>query len=330
MMKWSQIMATSAVQAKPAAYVAPAGTVLGHVHLQVTDAGRSHAFFTDALGFDTIAFYGSAAFVSAGGYHHHFGLNHWYSKDGDRPAPGSGGLDRAGIFYATQEELSQAVRRLQDRGVTVREAVDHGAMVTVLIEDPDGSGLELYWDRPGGAHIAPKPLDLDALIALTADQPLTDGPIPATSHTGYIDLAVIDLPGQVAFYRDVLGFTVLHQDDRQAYLSADGQHHLIGLRSVGNPGASKIKPTEPGLYHLALLYPTREDLGAVVRQLIDADAGFRMAEDHGVSNAVYFLDPENNGIEVYWDRPRDEWPRDENGDVNMSGGLLDLTELVKP
>ena len=322
-------MASIAVQAKPASYVAPAGTVLGHVHLKVSDAGRAHDFYTRVLGFDTVAFYGSAAFVSAGGYHHHVGLNHWYSKGGKRPEPGSGGLDRVGIFFAAEQELSRAVRRAKEQGATIREALDHGALVTVLIEDPDGNGLELYWDRPGGTHRAPTPLDLDALIALTADEPVADGSLPTTTHTGYIDLAVIDLPAQVAFYRDALGFTVLHENAKMAFLSADGMHHLIGLRAVGNPDAPKIKPTETGLYHLAILYPTREDLAAAARQLIDADAGFRMAEDHGVSNAVYFLDPENNGIELYWDRPRDTWPRDDQGRIDMNGGLLDLTELVE-
>ena len=173
----------------------------------------------------------------------------------------------------------------------------------------------------GGYRVASEP---------TAEEPVADGSLPATTRTGYIDLAVIDLPAQVAFYRDALGFTVLHQNAKMAFLSADGVHHLIGLRAVGNPDAPKIKPTETGLYHLAILYPTREDLGAAARQLIDADAGFRMAEDHGVSNAVYFLDPENNGIELYWDRPRDAWPRDAEGRIDMNGGLLDLAELTTP
>src|SRR6478736_2345512 len=225
-------MATTAVQTTSSAYTAPTGTVLGHVHLKVSNAERAHDFFTRVLGFDTVVFYGSVAFVSAGGYHHHLGLNHWYSKGSKRPEPGSAGLDRVGIFFATEEEFSRAVRRASVQGAAIREALDHGAMVTVLIEDPDGNGLELYRDRPGGAHRAPAPLDLDALIALTADEPIAVGPLPATTHTGYIDLAVVDLPAQVTFYRDALGFTVLHQSAKMAFLSADGTHHLIGLRAV--------------------------------------------------------------------------------------------------
>lgn len=316
-------------------YAAPKGAVIGHVHLKVADAPRAHTFYTEVLGFETQAFFGSAAFISAGGYHHHFGLNQWYSHGGAHPAAGAAGLDRVGIEFSSQQALAQAVRRLTARGATIDRAFDIGVAQAVQISDPDGNGLDLLWHRavedwPRDANdkpvFRPQELALESLLELSDDA----GPvIDAGTHIGYVDLRVIDFERELAFYRDALGFSVLSQKgNSSAMLSADGVHHIIGLRAA-EPGAPLTKPNETGLYHLAILYPTREDLAAAVRQLIAADAGFRMAEDHGVSNAIYFLDPENNGIELYWDRPRDEWPRNEDGSVNMSSDLLDLSELIR-
>ncbi|CAN5528723.1 hypothetical protein BH09CHL1_BH09CHL1_25640 [soil metagenome] len=315
-------------------YVAPTGTVIGHVHLKVADAQRAHDFYTDVLGFEQQAFYGSASFVSAGGYHHHFGLNHWYSHGGDQPAKSAAGLDRVGIEFTSQAALAQSVKRLVDRGATIGRAFDIGVAQAVQIDDPDGNGLDLLWhrevedwprDADGKPIFRPQSLEIEPLLALANDEPTA---IDAGTHIGYVDLRVADFERVLAFYRDALGFKVLSQKgSSSAMLSVDGVHHIIGLRAT-DADAPLTKPSETGLYHLAILYPTREDLAAAVRQLIAADAGFRMAEDHGVSNAVYFLDPENNGIELYWDRPRAEWPRNADGSVNMGSGLRDLTELV--
>jgi catechol 2,3-dioxygenase len=316
-------------------YVAPTGTVIGHVHLKVADTPRAYAFYTELLGLETQAYYGSAAFISAGGYHHHFGLNHWYSHNGAQPAPGAAGLDRVGVEFASQAALARTVQRLRERGATIERAFDIGVARAVQLRDLDGNGLDLIWHRPvadwprdasGAPKFARSELDLNTLVALSDGD--SNAPIDAGTHIGYVDLRVNDFERELAFYRDALGFKVLSSNgSTSAMLSADGVHHIIGLRAA-EPGAGQTNPAETGLYHLAILYPTRADLGAAVRQLIAANAGFRMAEDHGVSNAVYFLDPENNGIELYWDRPRAEWPRGEDGSVDMSGGLLDLTELI--
>jgi catechol 2,3-dioxygenase len=324
---------TSPLQ-ETAPYVAPKETVIGHVHLKVADAGRAHAFYTETLGFETQAFFDSAAFISAGGYHHHLGLNHWYSHGGAQPAPGAAGLDRVGIEFGSQEALARTARRLVERGATIERVVDLGVAQMVRLADPDGNGLDLLWHRPveewpreadGSPAVRPQDLAIETLLALAPD---SGAAIDAETRIGYVDLRVVDFERELAFYRDALGFTVVgRKGNSSAMLSADGAHHIIGLRAA-EPDAALTKPNDTGLYHLAIRYPTREDLAAAVRRLIAADAGFRMAEDHGVSNAIYFLDPENNGIELYWDRPRDEWPRNDDGSINMGGGLLDLSELV--
>ncbi|RYY19496.1 MAG: glyoxalase [Cytophagaceae bacterium] len=162
----------------PAApYVAPAGTSIGHVHLQVTDLDRALAFYHDLLGFEvTLLAGGQAAFLSAGGYHHHIGLNTWHSQGG-RPAQreGAAGLYHAAILYATRAELATIVKRLLQAGYPLRGASDHGVSEAIYLDDPDGNGLELYWDRPraewpttprGELTMYTHPLDMPGLLRL--------------------------------------------------------------------------------------------------------------------------------------------------------------------
>src|SRR5690349_6249566 len=124
------------------------GVRIGHAHLKVADLARSVAFYRDALGFAVMQEGDEAAFLAAGGYHHHLGLNTWQSKGGTPPPPGHTGLFHVALVYPDRRELARALRRLLDCGVPVWGALDHGATEAIYLEDPDGNGLELYWDRP--------------------------------------------------------------------------------------------------------------------------------------------------------------------------------------
>lgn len=156
-------------------YRAPAGLVVGHVHLKVADLERAIAFYRDVLGLELTQRYGAqAAFLSAGGYHHHLGLNTWMSRGGKPPADGTTGLFHAAFLYPTRADLARAVRRVAEAGVPIEGAADHGVSEAVYLRDPDGNGLELYWDRPrsdwprdasGGLAMVTEPLDLPALLS---------------------------------------------------------------------------------------------------------------------------------------------------------------------
>lgn len=148
---------------------------MGHVHLKVADLERALGFYRDVLGFElTQRFGSSAAFLSAGGYHHHIGLNTWESDGGPPPASGTTGLYHLAILYPTRAELGDALRRLQKAGVPIEGASDHGVSEALYLRDPDGNGVELYWDRAqeewprtpdGGLAMYTRPLDLDSLLA---------------------------------------------------------------------------------------------------------------------------------------------------------------------
>ncbi len=156
-------------------YTIPAGATIGHVHLKVSDLARAEAFYCGLLGFEVTVRYGSdAVFISAGGYHHHIGLNTWYSKDAP-PAPRHGtGLFHTAILYPTRRDLAVALRRLMDANYELTGASDHGVSEALYLDDPDGNGVELYWDRApeewprtadGGIDMFTERLDLDGLLA---------------------------------------------------------------------------------------------------------------------------------------------------------------------
>jgi len=154
-------------------------TRIGHVHLKVADLDRSVTFYRDVIGFDVTQRYGSSAtFLSAGGYHHHIGLNIWESRGGTPPPPGHTGLYHVAILYPSRVELARALRRLIEHRVPLTGASDHGVSEALYLNDPDGNGLELYVDRPrdawprdagGQLAMVTGPLDLDALLALADD-----------------------------------------------------------------------------------------------------------------------------------------------------------------
>lgn len=125
------------------------GVDIGHVHLKVADLARAIAFYSGVLGFNVTQQMGnSAAFLSAGGYHHHIGLNTWESRGGTPPPPGTTGLYHAAIRYPSTASLGDALQRLKTAGITLDGASDHGVSLALYLRDPDGNGLELYWDRP--------------------------------------------------------------------------------------------------------------------------------------------------------------------------------------
>src|SRR3954447_16901541 len=156
-------------------YVVPAETRIGHVHLKVSDLERSLAFYCGVLGFELVLRYGpQAAFVSAGGYHHHIGLNTWDSRGGAGPARGTTGLYHVAILYPTRRDLAIVLRRLVEAKVPLQGAADHGVSEAIYLADPDGNGVELYRDRPreewpqrpdGGIDMVTEPLDLEGLLA---------------------------------------------------------------------------------------------------------------------------------------------------------------------
>jgi len=157
-------------------------------------------------------------------------------------------------------------------------------------------------------------------------------PLPADSRVriGHVHLKVADLARSLTFYRDVLGFTVTQRFGTQAaFLSAGGYHHHLGLNTWESAGGSPPPPGTTGLYHVAILYPTRAELADAVRRVGRASLPLEGAADHGVSEAVYLRDPDGNGVELYCDRPPEEWPRTAAGALAMDTGPLDLDELLQ-
>ena len=147
---------------------------------------------------------------------------------------------------------------------------------------------------------------------------------------GHVHLKVADIERALNFYRNVLGFEVTQWYGKQAaFLSAGGYHHHIGLNTWHSAGGTAPPPSATGLYHLAILYPTKAALADALRRLIDADVPLEGASDHGVSLALYLRDPDNNGVELYCDRPADEWPRTNDGELAMQTLPLDLDDLLR-
>jgi catechol 2,3-dioxygenase len=167
--------ASEAASASAGAYQVPANTRIGHVHLQVTDIDKALGFYRDILGFQVMQRFGNqAAFISAGGYHHHIGLNTWNSLGGPPARKHGAGLYHTAILYATRAELAGALRQLAAANYPITGSADHGVSEAVYLDDPDGNGVELYWDRPqtqwpraadGSLQMYTHPLDVAGLMA---------------------------------------------------------------------------------------------------------------------------------------------------------------------
>lgn len=153
--------------------------------------------------------------------------------------------------------------------------------------------------------------------------------VPAQAHIGHVHLKVADLERALSFYRDLLGFEVTMMYGAQAaFLSAGGYHHHIGLNTWHSRGSGPADPRSVGLYHTAIVYPTRKDLAIVFKRLYTAGYPLTGASDHGVSEAIYLDDPDGNGVELYWDRPRELWPHQADGSLEMFTRALDIHDLI--
>ncbi len=154
--------------------------------------------------------------------------------------------------------------------------------------------------------------------------------IPAQTRIGHVHLKVGDLERSLEFYCGLLGFELMARYGADAaFISAGGYHHHIGLNTWYSKGQPPAPVAAPGLFHTAIVYPQRKDLAVALRRLLDAGYPLTGASDHGVSEALYLNDPDENGVELYWDRPRDQWPLDEAGKLTMYTRRLDLEGLLK-
>jgi catechol 2,3-dioxygenase len=155
--------------------------------------------------------------------------------------------------------------------------------------------------------------------------------VPAGTDIGHVHLKVADIDRALRFYQGVLGFDlVMRLGDQAAFVSAGGYHHHIGLNTWHSRGGTPAPTSHTGLYHFAIRYPSRRDLAQAVRRVIEAGVHLHGVADHGVSEAVYVADPDGNGIELYRDRPREEWPLNADGTIQMAmAEPLDLEALLK-
>lgn len=154
--------------------------------------------------------------------------------------------------------------------------------------------------------------------------------IPAQTCIGHIHLKVSDLEKSLAFYRDLLGFEITQRYGSQAvFISAGGYHHHIGLNTWHSKNAPPAPHNTCGLFHTAILYPSRKDLAIALQRLMDASYPLTGSADHGVSEALYLNDPDMNGVELYWDRPSELWPLDAAGNLQMKTEYLDLQGLLQ-
>jgi catechol 2,3-dioxygenase len=154
--------------------------------------------------------------------------------------------------------------------------------------------------------------------------------IPAATRIGHVHLKVADLDRALQFYCGVLGFELMQRmNSGAAFISAGGYHHHIGLNTWESKGGRPPPPGTTGLFHTAILYPTRAALAEALYRVIAAGIPLDGASDHGVSEALYLRDPDENGVELYWDRPKEQWPRNTNGSLAMFTHRLDLDELLR-
>jgi len=153
--------------------------------------------------------------------------------------------------------------------------------------------------------------------------------IPSQTSIGHVHLKVSDIERSLAFYCDLLGFELmLKLGNHAAFISAGGYHHHIGLNTWHSKGSPPAPKNGVGLYHTAILYPTRKDLATIYKRLSQANWPITGASDHGVSEALYLDDPDSNGVELYWDKPKDQWPISSEGRIELISNPLDLNDLL--
>ena len=153
--------------------------------------------------------------------------------------------------------------------------------------------------------------------------------IPEQTRIGHVHLKVADLQRSLDFYCNLLGFELtMEYGQDAAFISAGGYHHHIGLNTWFSKNSPKAPPNHVGLFHTAILYPTRKDLAAIFYRLRNANYPLTGASDHGVSEAIYLDDPDGNGVELYWDKPKEQWPKKENGTLDMYTKPLNIISLL--
>src|SRR5690554_2690754 len=153
---------------------------------------------------------------------------------------------------------------------------------------------------------------------------------PTQAHIGHVHLKVSDLEKAIEFYSEVLGFEVtMRYGSQAAFLSVGGYHHHIGLNTWHSKGGLPAPTNSPGLYHTAILYPDRKELAEIYKRITEAGYPVSGASDHGVSEAIYLNDPDGNGVELYYDRPEQDWPRTQEGGIDMYASPLDLQGLLE-
>jgi catechol 2,3-dioxygenase len=153
--------------------------------------------------------------------------------------------------------------------------------------------------------------------------------VPPATRIGHVHLKVSNIERALGFYRDLLGFQVMQYYGTNAvFVSAGGYHHHIGLNTWYSKNAPPAPQHAAGLFHVAILYPERRDLAIIVKRLLEANYPLTGASDHGVSEAIYLDDPDRNGVELYWDKPREQWPFDANGNLMMVTEALDMENLL--
>jgi len=158
---------------------------------------------------------------------------------------------------------------------------------------------------------------------------MNDYKIPPQTRIGHVHLKVSNLQRSLDFYCGLLGFEIIQTyGSDAAFISAGGYHHHIGLNTWQSKGAGPAPVHAPGLFHTAILYPERKDLAEIVKRLTEAGYQLTGAADHGVSEAIYLDDPDKNGVELYWDRPKTEWPRNEDGELDMYTRQLNMPGLL--
>jgi catechol 2,3-dioxygenase len=154
--------------------------------------------------------------------------------------------------------------------------------------------------------------------------------VPKDTRIGHVHLKVSDLETSLKFYRDLLGFEVQQYfGDSAAFIAAGDYHHHIGLNTWHSKNTGPAPVNTAGLFHTAILYPTRKDLAIILKRLLNVDYPITGTADHGVSEAIYLDDPDKNGVELYWDKPKELWPIDADGKLKMVTERLDLDELLK-
>jgi len=154
-------------------------------------------------------------------------------------------------------------------------------------------------------------------------------PVIAGTRIGHVHLKVADLDRALGFYCGVLGFELMQRMNGAAFISAGGYHHHLGLNTWESKGGHPPPPGTTGLFHTAILYPSRAALADALHRVIEAGIALDGASDHGVSEALYLRDPDENGVELYWDRPKEQWPRQPDGSLSMFTHRLDLEDLLR-